>query len=121
MSNKRENIILKGFAWFCIVIISLLIFNNTYYFHTHTLSDGSIITHAHPYHKSNTTVPGETHHHSKIEIFFLDSLRFVFIILFVPYIAIAVKRVFVQFKVVKKSILHSCLSIFQNRAPPVLF
>jgi hypothetical protein len=52
-----------------------LIANNVMFMHSHYLSDGTIITHAHPFKKSADSEPIPVHSHSKAELLILENLQ----------------------------------------------
>ena len=49
------------------MIYMFILMNNILFLHSHTLSDGTVIFHAHPYHKTGGHNSGENHHHSGFE------------------------------------------------------
>ncbi len=70
-------------------LFGLYIVNYAFYTHRHILVDGTVITHAHPYNKSDSK-PFKSHQHSKTELvllgvlkvlFFISGIYFAFIIL----------------------------------------
>ncbi|NPD46958.1 MULTISPECIES: hypothetical protein [unclassified Lentimicrobium] len=68
---KHLTSILKGVGSLLAVLVLMLFFQSSLTFkHSHYLSDGSIITHAHPFSDSN----GTQHTHHKSEITFLSLL-----------------------------------------------
>lgn len=55
--------------------MGLLVFNNVFYSHSHIKANGVIISHAHPFQKSNGQSPSKTHHHSSFEFSIIDSFE----------------------------------------------
>ena len=69
-----RNIPSKIAAISLVVIIGIHSLNTLVYTHRHLLTDGTIITHAHPFDKSSDTDPFKSHYHSTIELVFLSNL-----------------------------------------------
>lgn len=71
-------------VWLTLVSLSVLLLNNSVFLHIHKLSDGRVISHAHPFKTSDKTSSGEARHtHSLNEILIyqiLDSLTMVLIV-----------------------------------------
>jgi len=101
-------------------MICVLIANRGIFMHAHVLSNGSVIAHSHPYDKSENSGSSQSHQHTGIEIFFLDNLN----ILFLPFIAAFIPRVFTgnpgyRFQVIS-SLLSPICNTNQGRAPPIV-
>ena len=54
-------------------IYSLILVNNSLFYHSHITSNGKVISHAHPFNKQNDDNPYKAHHHSKLELLLLFS------------------------------------------------
>ena len=67
MKHKSKNIYNRTISLLLFMIFSFVFMNNIFFLHSHTLSDGKIIFHAHPYHKNNNDKSKENHHHASIE------------------------------------------------------
>ena len=65
--NIMFRVIHKIAAIFLTMSILLLILNKALYLHTHKLQDGTVVTHAHPFNKTNERTPFKTHHHASVE------------------------------------------------------
>ena len=98
-------------------VIGLLIINSILFTHSQTLSDGSVIVHAHPYNK--TSNPSSNHNHHEDELLILNNITLLF---FLGAIAFCLKRGFVDFE---KNKLHQfeyvnilALNV-SGRAPPL--
>ena len=61
----------KTVTWAHIVLYALLLANGVVFRHSHKLNGGRIISHAHPYERSNDS-PFQNHHHSEGELWLLD-------------------------------------------------
>ncbi len=57
-----------------IVIMTASMINRVVYTHIHILTNGSLVTHAHPFSKSTEGNSASTHQHSNLELFLLDQL-----------------------------------------------
>jgi hypothetical protein len=54
--------------------MSIMIANNVAFLHTHVLSDGQIVQHAHPFSKNKAENQNPAHTHNTIEILILNQL-----------------------------------------------
>lgn len=64
----------NGLFLLMFVIILLVITNNIFFLHSHRLSDGAVIYHAHPFNKGNNN-SGENHHHTNFEFLLLRQFQ----------------------------------------------
>jgi len=69
-----------------VLIIGYHIFNQIACQHSHILPDGTVITHSHPYNKSDDTEPLKKHHHSNLELFVIGQSTLLLQVLFLVYI-----------------------------------
>ena len=114
-----NRITIKLFTWLVIGLMVMFIANKAVFIHTHRLSDGSIIEHAHPYNKSTDSKPYKSHDHSKIELLFAQSIEIFFLSAFLTYALLAiVRKVNFTFHLQTRYSL-SCLILHKGRAPPV--
>jgi len=112
--------ITRKVALFCMIgIIGLLTINNVMFLHSHKLANGHIITHAHPYNKSDDSAPFKSHHHSKTELIFLANLQLLFIYTLIPFIftGVAKKKSYVVIKRVFYTQNYKIL--YFGKAPPL--
>ncbi|MGC9352291.1 MAG: hypothetical protein ACP5D9_00540 [Mariniphaga sp.] len=98
----------------------LVIANRIVFTHSHILDNGEVISHAHPYDKTNDSEPFKSHHHTQAELFFFQNIE-----IFFPFVFILLKLIYLPPKEkyfifsVKK--VHPVNLTYQNvRAPPVL-
>ncbi|MFW6218633.1 MAG: hypothetical protein ACOC3S_00790 [Bacteroidota bacterium] len=113
-----NRITIKGFAVVFMLLAGMLITNEVLFVHVHKLADGSIITHSHPFNKSDDSEPYKNHHHSQLELLFISTLDYFFPLVFLS----------INFLEVKGSITRafSVVNIYisprefarQDRAPP---
>ena len=63
-----------------LLVMTILVFNNTVYTHVHVMPDGSLVTHAHPFQKGDEADGQNTHSHSGMLFFLLDHLELLFVL-----------------------------------------
>lgn len=98
-------------------IVGAYMFNYIYYTRQHILKDGSVITHTHPYNKSDAK-PFKEHHHSKPELLLYNLHKILFVVSAFDLILIAQIK---QKGVYKFFFLFNdqyCLNYKSIRAPP---
>ncbi len=119
MNHFVKKIAIQLFACLTISIIGLLLVNNSIFFHTHKLADGTLITHAHPYNKSNDTEPIKSHHHTKLEFIVIQNLGMIFHFVVLVFVLIIPKKkkTFIPYFTLKY--LFYLSSFHKGRAPPV--
>ncbi len=118
MKISLRDIFKKAGFIIMICFVGLMIANKVMYTHIHKLEDGSVVVHAHPYDKSENENSGETHHHVKAELFFLQSLELLFymaILSGILYLGFLVLEILSYSFVLYKS---NNLSLSLGRAPP---
>ncbi len=107
--------------WLSLIGLSLLILNNSMFLHVHKLENGKIITHAHPFDKSEKSPEGAAKHkHTQQELFIFHILNS-FLILGISLFVI--KIVFKLLNKIKSNYykhFHTSLSFqtFKIRPPP---
>jgi hypothetical protein len=75
INRTKHNRITICIIFFSLIISIFIIFSNL---HFHTLTDGNLIVHGHPFNKNDSNPsPLNTHHHSPIENFVIFSLMYV--------------------------------------------
>ena len=112
--------ITRKVAIICMIgIIGLLTINNVVFLHSHQLANGKIITHAHPYNKSNDSAPIKSHHHSKIELTFLVNLQLLFIFTLIFIFVLDVTKMKSYVVINQQFYPQSFKILCQGRAPPL--
>ncbi|WP_372639726.1 hypothetical protein [Ancylomarina sp.] len=91
MERVRHDI--KALSYLGMGIIGLLIINSILFTHSQTLSDGSVVIHAHPYDKTETPPANNKHHEN--ELLILNSITLLF---FLGSIAFSLKGACVYFE-----------------------
>ena len=119
MKTAVKNITIKLVTWLVIGMMGMLIANKAVFMHTHKLSDGTVIEHAHPFNKTNDTTPYKSHHHSKAELLFFQNLDILLQIVFFTFALLTlVKKVKYTFYIKPRHTL-SCIILHKGRAPPI--
>lgn len=119
MKKSVKNIAIKFIAILMIGSIGMLVSNKSIFMHTHKLADGTIITHSHPYNKSNDSKPFKSHHHTNAEFFFFQNLEILFLTVFVTLALFAlVKKAKYSFYLITRHYL-TCIILHKGRAPPI--
>lgn len=103
--------------------ICWLFINNAINRHSHLLTSGDIVSHAHPYQKEDTNKsPFQSHHHSGSELIILNLVSNILVILCIPFI-INFSKKFLKEIITKPGSIPICLNTYtsQNyRGPPVV-
>ncbi len=118
--KRKIHIYLKATVLLLFLIaMALYIMNNAFFLHSHITKDGFVITHAHPFDKTDKE-PYKSHKHSKAELLFLQQ--------FVLFLMVAVaafgflqlyqKRHFIRFNCICERFNYYWRR--KNRAPPSL-
>ena len=110
---------IRVFAILLLSLMSMMILDKAFFLHTHRLSDGTIVVHAHPYNKSSDSEPFKKHHHTDTLFHFYHIINLLF-----PALLSGVVLVISSIKT-KLHIVQTiqCISIYtankSGRAPPV--
>lgn len=71
----------KAISYLIIVLMVMLIANRAIYVHSHVLSNGVVVTHAHPFSKDKSNNSSPNHQHSSYEFLILHQLLVLFTVL----------------------------------------
>lgn len=118
-TNKSIQKILRFIACVMLIIYAAQVYNNTFYIHTHFLSNGKFITHAHPYNKAEDTKPVNSHHHTLDQLVSLTNIGLLFPVLFlaltfiIPFSHQAINELLVSHT------RSACVIEHKGRAPPL--
>lgn len=102
-----------------IAVITALMINRVVYSHIHVLSNGSLVSHAHPFSKSAESKPDSSHQHSNIEFFLLDQLD---ILILCATAAFVLKQFSKSSRFNQTAPVHLLTALVPNsqgRAPPI--
>ena len=75
MKYKFGNKYTKIISLLVLIVFLFILLNNIFFLHSHTLSDGTIIYHAHPYQKSSSDNSKEKHHHTGLDYIILQQFQ----------------------------------------------
>lgn len=103
-----------------IMIMGSLLVNQALNTHTHVMPDGSIISHAHPFNKSQESKQGGSHQHSAPEFFLLHNLQLLFFVAFLSLILKELAREFRKVYCITGEYIPVSIVLFPGRAPPQL-
>jgi len=120
MKVNGRKIGIKIFSYLMVIILCLMITNKAVYTHVHKMPDGSIVYHAHPFHKTDSTSPYATHQHTTLEFFFFENL-YIFlplILLFLAVISVSKRKKYELINV--ENFINDYKLCLSDRAPPSL-
>lgn len=112
------DLIKKTFASTLIVVMLAMIANSSIYIHSHKLENGTIVTHSHPYDKSEDNGPFKSHQHSKAEFLFYKSLKTFFFLFFLAIVFSFLINGKAFYAVGEKEYNKLLTFSFNGRAPP---
>jgi len=119
MRNQRISIKKKIIVSLFFVIIGGIIFNSTFFLHTHRNACGKVIVHAHPFNKeAEKENPLSQHSHNKIDLQVISSLQY-----FIDFdLVTEIKHYFIKIDVIAvpstNGIVCHISSLIQKRGPP---
>ncbi|MEN8157866.1 MAG: hypothetical protein ABFS10_13025 [Bacteroidota bacterium] len=111
--------ILKRYAVVLVIcVMGVMVANKAVYIHIHVMDNGTVITHAHPFNKSQESEQGKSHQHSNLEFFLFQSLQILF-----TWIAVSVALINISKKTEKRYFTRGHLTpalipVKPGRAPP---
>jgi hypothetical protein len=111
----NKNISLLLFMGFLLILM-----NNISFIHTHTLSDGTVILHAHPFHKNTNDDTGEKHHHSDFEYVVLKQLQIFYHEEFNYFPLSDLISSDIQYCYTEPLYISNALTVINPRAPPAI-
>jgi type III secretory pathway component EscU len=112
--------ILINTVFLLVGIMVIMIANQTVFIHSHVLSNGQVISHAHPYDKNDDTKPFKSHHHTKSEILFLENVKILFPVIFLLLTVFIFLQKAKHFIYPSFNIYPAIILIKTGRSPPVL-
>lgn len=120
MHHYAGNINRKIVALLMLSVVCILLANKIIFTHSHRTIDGIIITHYHPFNKSNDTEPFKSHHHSNAEFYVLENLK-IFLPSVIFYFAFITLFISVDY-IFYKPVFHTQedIKLPSYRAPPLL-
>jgi len=92
MARVVKKITIKTIEVVLVIAFTMLIMNSTLFLHSHRLPDGRIVSHAHPFNKTEDSAPFKTHTHTSVEFFFFQHLELLFLSLGILFFCISLAR-----------------------------
>jgi len=98
--------------------MGLMMANKAIFTHTHKLENGTVVTHAHPYNKTDDSKPFKSHHHSSTELLFFNNVELLFFALILVLILIKLPPVIrnINFTILNYS--PTLIHLHKGRSPP---
>lgn len=103
-----------------IVVMGCLLINQALYTHTHVKPDGSIVSHAHPFNKTQESKQGKSHTHSSLEFFLLQNLNLLFLAALISLVLNNLGREFLKVQTSAQGYITALLISSPGRAPPLV-
>lgn len=103
-----------------IVITGVYMLNQALFTHKHIAEDGTVVTHAHPYDRSDSG-PYKHHIHSRAELIVFDSAKTLFFVPALLFVAAVLQPVQVLPIYQRSAEQQYAASPGNSRAPPTLF
>lgn len=113
-----KHILIHAFTWLLVLSMGMVITNKVVFFHVHKLADGKIVTHAHPFNKSNDAAPFKKHQHTKAELLFYCHIDTLFISFFTAYFFYTFYRRVEVSKIIVERYIPLIIFLPDGRAPP---
>ncbi|MCD4833709.1 MAG: hypothetical protein K8R31_07925 [Bacteroidales bacterium] len=77
MSERKLNTKRRIIAFLFFILIGGIVFNSTFFLHTHRTACGKLIVHAHPFNKhAEKDNPSSQHEHNKIDLQVISSIDY---------------------------------------------
>jgi hypothetical protein len=77
MRDRKTNIKNRIITFLFFIIIGGIVFNSTFFLHSHRTACGKLIVHAHPFNKSAESEDSSSQHkHNKIDLQVISSLKY---------------------------------------------
>ena len=121
MKDRRTNITKRIIALLFFVLIGGIVFNSTFFLHTHRTACGKLIVHAHPFNKNaESEDPSSQHKHNKIDLQVISSIDYYTFSqnsINLDYNPVLETEVLVNLCLYSNSKIHSS---YTNRGPPFI-
>lgn len=120
METTVKNITIRIIVFIMIGIMGTMITNKAVYLHVHKLSTGEVVTHAHPYNKTQDSQPIKTHHHSSIEFLLIQNLEVIFPLVLLTLAFFGLNNEIKVRYYFLSSYQFTPVKLYRGRAPPWL-
>lgn len=118
MKREVKNTIKQLSVGLMILIMAVLLVNKAVYTHLHVMPNGSVLTHAHPFNKTNDSKQGKSHHHSNLELFLIQGLELMMLFAAVVLTLISLDKEIEKRWFLRKYYITALIPLKQGRAPP---
>ena len=108
-------------AGLMVLVMAVLLLNNSAYLHVHAMPDGSLVAHAHPFDKSGQSKPEQAHHHKHLECQMLQDLQVLFLLSLTSTVLLLGFRKASRLLIFQEKLQVLPLLPTGGRAPPVLY
>ena len=119
MKMTVKKITIELVTFLMIGMMGMLIVHKAMFMHSHRLSNGTVIAHAHPYSKTNDSKPYKSHKHTEAELLYFQNIEILFLFVIVTFallnFAKKVKNSF--FRITEYTLC--CIIQYKGRAPPI--
>jgi len=119
MKGSWHRVLEKLSMGLLILVMGCLLVNQALYTHSHVLPDGSIVSHAHPFNKTQESKQGAAHQHSSLEISLLDQLNVLIFSVSAVFLLKAFNNASTFWERSNLRLIPSQVPIFSGRAPPL--
>ena len=120
MKEIVKKIKINLFTYLMISIMGMFIANKAIFVHSHKMVAGTIISHSHPYDRSDDSEPYKSHKHTKVEILFFKNLEILLLTVFLICLFIRNTKKIIRSAYILTNYTPACIIPHQGRAPPVL-
>jgi hypothetical protein len=117
--QKNRKKLIRAAALLLITMYAVQVFNNAFYLHTHVITYGKVVTHAHPYNKHNDSEPVKSHTHTWEHIITLENLELLFPVFFLMVCLLSIDRIEGFADYISRDIQPASNIIQKGRSPPV--
>ena len=119
MKGSWHRVLEKLMFGLLIMVMGCLLVNQALYTHSHILPDGSIVSHAHPFNKTQESKHGAAHQHSSLEFKLLDQLNVLIFSVSAAFLLKACNAASTFWERTNLRLLPSLVPFSPGRAPPV--
>jgi len=119
MKGSWHRILEKLTIGLLILVMGSLLVNQALYTHNHVLPDGSIVSHAHPFNKTQESKQGVAHQHSSLEFYLMDQLNVLIFSISAVLLLKALSNVSIFWERTNIRLIPSLVPLSYGRAPPV--
>jgi len=118
MMTKSPIFLKKLTGSLLILVMGGLMLNQAFYTHGHLLNDGSIVSHAHPFSKSQESKKDTPHKHSTLELYLIQNLQLLYIVTLVLHGLLLISVKYQQVQPAGSAYVPVDLTAMPGRAPP---